>query len=1145
LSGEDRDGPPPMKRPRVRKLARIAGYAGAVLVLLAIVVAVGAPIYYRGARFGRLVEAAMPEMRGKVRVGGGSWSWGMAWALWRARPAAIALDDIVVTDPEGTEVLYARRATARVTIHRAPTRILIDDLVLDNARWRFARMKNERKVGFLATFEGVRRGRAPAAPGGSFELAIAGAKLDGVAATFDLPAWGLALRDVHGTGALAFKGKAFTFTVADAEVRGGGELRILGAKTGVLFPFERARLDRVATTADARDDIRLDASDIVTGRSRTSGGGVFTGVYGFTPASRHPGIELEARIGDAADAVGAMLARRGLAPGTTVTGRNAGVLLGFSGPFDQIAIDVEAHGFDVAGPRLEARNVGLSLTAEPLAGRFRMAKLEMASPEGGRLAAAARMDRLAVDGEVAFTRFSPRALLPAGLRRFVTGTMDGTVGARANLLLGEVELTRSTLVISGAGGGGKHPRPLALLAGAGARPPPGATVVRFSRAAFAGGAIRLPRVTLALAGGTVGAQGTIAIWDTDARRWLPAPRLALALDARGIDVQRLLGVGFAHGSLSFHARARGTPDDLALDVGFTPAGGGLTVLGERVQLPARAQLRLGGDGLVIESLPLGGPDGSTLRCAGRIATSGRLALDVGVRGFPIARLPGLAVANLPIGGAISGAVKIGGEPRAPAVSGEVTLAGVAFRGQPLGGGTLAITPERGGAIRARGRLIDAIAVDGNLTPRPSGLEGAVTLTLRALRLDPFLPKLPLGIVAGGVASGTLAARIAPGQPAVAEGRLGELSLTLQVPVGRRAASTRALSMHAEGDIVMAARTDTGLSLGPARLRGDLGAFAFSGRSRGDDIDATVRGRVELDALAPFARRWLDKLQGALDVDMSASRDGATGRIDARGSATVAAPIVARPAGLPVALGVAGGRVRLDGDTITTTALPVTVRAARFPMPIVDRLEASARVSARLDSLRGRPKLRAQTVVDKLELSLPLIGAKPVRSAGGEIDVEADLTTSALAITRVDIPVEAEIERLTAMTGVNVDRAKLALRLRGAPRKLILSGDVDVAAARVRADALGKAKRGARGGGGGGSSGGGALPGGALLEAMALDVRLRSRGGAVDVDVNNFPDLRVDLDMHVGGTVKRPVLTGTTRGAGLWSSFVLALQRLFS
>ena len=131
--------------------------------------------------------------------------------------------------------------------------------------------------------------------------------------------------------------------------------------------------------------------------------------------------------------------------------------------------------------------------------------------------------------------------------------------------------------------------------------------------------------------------------------------------------------------------------------------------------------------------------------------------------------------------------------------------------------------------------------------------------------------------------------------------------------------------------------------------------------------------------------------------------------------------------------------------------------------------ADARVTARIDGLRARPKLRAQTVIDKLEISVPLAGSKPARSTGGQVDVEADLDAGSFAVTRVDLPVEAEIERLSATTGVEVGRARLSLRLQGAPRKLTLSGDVDVAAARVNANAL-KAKpaSGAGGGGGGGS-----------------------------------------------------------------------------
>jgi hypothetical protein len=67
----------------------------------------------------------------------------------------------------------------------------------------------------------------------------------------------------------------------------------------------------------------------------------------------------------------------------------------------------------------------------------------------------------------------------------------------------------------------------------------------------------------------------------------------------------------------------------------------------------------------------------------------------------------------------------------------------------------------------------------------------------------------------------------------------------------------------------------------------------------------------------------------------------------------------------------------------------------------------------------------------------------------------------------------------------------------------------------------------------------------VLEATTLDLRVHSSGGAIQVDVNNLPDLRVDVDMHVGGTVKKPAISGSPTGANVWSRFVLALVRLFT
>src|SRR6185503_8330847 len=253
---------------------------------------------------------------------------------------------------------------------------------------------------------------------------IEGAKLDGVETVFDLPTWGLVLRDAHGIGALAFKAKTFTFEVKDVDVRGGGRLRILGEKTGVVWPFDRGRLDRVATTADAPDSIRLDASGVETGRSRTAGGGVFTGIYGLSSDSKHPGIDLEARMTNAADAANAIAALRGLGRRVQVGGASADLWLRFKQPFDRVAIDAEARGFDVKSGGIEVRNLSFHVAAEPLAGRIRVDRLSLASPEGGRLEAEASLDRLQVDATVNATRFAARTLLPSPLRPFAAGTLD-------------------------------------------------------------------------------------------------------------------------------------------------------------------------------------------------------------------------------------------------------------------------------------------------------------------------------------------------------------------------------------------------------------------------------------------------------------------------------------------------------------------------------------------------------------------------------------------------------------------------------------------------------------------------------------------------------------------------------------------------
>jgi hypothetical protein len=262
-----------------------------------------------------------------------------------------------------------------------------------------------------------------------------------------------------------------------------------------------------------------------------------------------------------------------------------------------------------------------------------------------------------------------------------------------------------------------------------------------------------------------------------------------------------------------------------------------------------------------------------------------------------------------------------------------------------------------------------------------------------------------------------------------------------------------------------------------------------------------------------------------------------------GDIVVAAPVTLKPASLPIEASVPSGRLRLASNVLaTSSSVPIVVHAERFPAVAVRQLDASARVSGRLDVAGAHPRLAARITVDRLDVHVPLVGRKPIRSAGGQIDVAGDLASGKLDVTHIDLPIAAEAEALAASAGATVDRATVALRVKGDARQLLLTGDVDVGSAHVRADAL---KAGSGGGGKGKGAKGGPLAGHPELEAMKLDVRVRSQGGAVHVDVNNLPDLRVDLDLHVTGTAKKPAISGNPRGANVWSSFVLALAKLFS
>jgi hypothetical protein len=1042
-------------------MKRIA-YGVLVVVALLVALAAPAPWLIRGARFGTVVGWMLPAMRGKITVAGGRWTWGAVWELLHGRPAALELDGLRVVDPEGTEVLRAAHVTVGVEVGRAPSRLVLNDLRVSDGLWRFATMRRERGVGFLSALQSPRPSTARArAPARASLFAIRGAVLDGVDTTFDLPGWGLAVARVHAHGNLALASTpgaggsdahgrparsavSFTFDVSDADLGGGGVLRVLDGRARIELPFSAGRIERVATTPGAPDDLQLDADDVATGASRLSVHGAFTGLYGVSSPRKAPGIDLRAHLAHAADGARAILARHTPALPVTVGATDADFQLAFAGPFDRIRITSAARGFDLGWRALAFRGVGFDLSVEPAAARARVSALTFASPDGGRLRFDADLDHLLVHGALALDHFATAPYLPVFLRPLAGGVLDGRLRGAVDLVGRSGSLDELALTLARPAGT-SGPRRLRLTSARGASSKGrGTETVRIAGARYAAGTLTLPELGGTFAGGDIRARARITL--ADAAGHLTPPVLDVDARVRRLSVTELVGPSFASGTLNFRARARGTLDGLALTIDV-PADQTVRVFGELCHLPASTVVHAGNEGIAVPDFRLRGVDGTEIGLSGKIGREGQLGLTLDVRAFPIGALPAVAEAALPFSGQLSGELRAGGSVRAPELAGEMLIDRATFQGRAIGGGRLVVAPRPGGAIHAVGQVIEGVTVEGTLAPQANGPRGVATMQLRSLHLDPFLSLLPGGATVAGVVSGTIEAHVAPGAPSTAEGRLTELALTVTgvVPGAARPgapAAVHTIELHAVSDVRMSARAGGPIRIEPARFAGTAGSVELWGENDKGRASAGVRGRLTLGAVAPLVLPWLSHLSGDLDFDVTART---TALLDVgsaaagpppvvTGTVRVASPVAFRVAGLPVDARVNSGEIHLGDDGVARIDLPVTLGTgvlrlagtvsepaftgeerrialalggeldAHILALVAPRLIASARGTAQLEARAegpaARPSVRARVRPKKITVTLQALPILPIEISGGEISADDHAVTMADLHARV-------------------------------------------------------------------------------------------------------------------------------------------------
>jgi autotransporter translocation and assembly factor TamB len=486
------------------------------------------------------------------------------------------------------------------------------------------------------------------------------------------------------------------------------------------------------------------------------------------------------------------------------------------------------------------------------------------------------------------------------------------------------------------------------------------------------GVARLDSLSGPAFGGTLHAQGQVALWERRAGRGgrpgairpLDSPVVDLDLEARDLDLGLLAGSGVVAGRLTALAQAHGRLD--ALKAGLqVPAQTAVTVMGDAYSV-GPVDVALADQTLEVRALRVARKAGGALEVTGRMRMQHRdLDLDVKLAKLPIEGLPGVAEAGVPVTGLVSARVHVSGRPDRPELAGAVDLQDVVVRGTPLGNGHLVLSPaqvgtEQAPGVSVRGTLFDRFDIDAQaaLTSKGPGVHAEVAF--QRLALEALLPELGTFGDGRGVASGRVKVDVQPGHPLALDVLLPELWLSIaRAAVGAggettvqrvRVEAARPLHVSVSGDHVV---------LDEAHFATDGGDLTAEGRLDGSAIRGSMSGHLDLELLQPFLHATVDHMSGDLHVAITAG--GTLAKPDLRGEIGVLSEVRLRPKGFDSDISVGSGVFSLDAGGVTVDKLAVTVegstmrlsgRAGLGPGFVPENIEADldGDVSARLLSL---------------------------------------------------------------------------------------------------------------------------------------------------------------------------------------------------
>ena len=569
--------------------------------------------------------------------------------------------------------------------------------------------------------------------------------------------------------------------------------------------------------------------------------------------------------------------------------------------------------------------------------------------------------------------------------------------------------------------------------------------------------------------------------------------------------------------------------------------------------------------VVLDKLPLAGLPG--------IATS-----DVPVAGFASAKLHVGGRADRP---ELTGDVDLA----------QVMVRGVKLGAGHLALTPAKVGPARLPGVAVHGRLFDRFDVDAQAALTPKGPAVHAEVDFRHVEIEALAPELVAFGDARGVVSGRVSADIDPARPLSLDLLLPELWLSVaraiegsngETTMQRvRVEAARPLHVIVNGDRIV---------LDEAHFKTDGGDLVAAGRLDGKAISGSLSGHLDLELLQPFlgAASPVERLAGDLRVEVQAG--GTLDKPDLRGDLAIANPVRLRPRDFDRDVTIASGKFVLDQSGVGIQDLAISVdgstmklgghatlgpgfapeniqadvdgdvsaRLLAFVAPdAVTDAQGKAHVRARVRGTLKKPEIRGRLDLGAIDFRLRDMGTQvAVQSGIVEISNEGVILhnvrvvlddqgvlvigASGVRAGRVeftnlipfkpgefDLPLHGERLTYRSPEVFEVDDLAFDLDMNGnIDDGFELAGEVRLVSGRYLQDF--KIKDLVISPRVNNSTVRPFYEGKPLLEDLALDLSVRTVGEGFIVQNNIAPEIRVDILLHVGGTLSQPELAGDVR-----------------